>query len=94
MTFLLCCGMLVFIAFAKIAQLERRSFDNAVAYAIVIAALISLAIAARWSASKLARSPEGVLQFEEAAEPAIFALDLHRDGVTPIATSLTQGDIE
>ena len=29
---------------------------------------------------------EGKLQFEEAEEPAVFALDLHRDGVTPMAT--------
>jgi len=91
MTFLLFGGF-VFSAFAKIAQLERRSFDDTVAYTAVIAALAALAICARWSASRLAKSPEGVLQFEEAAEPAIFALDLHRDGVTPIAEHAGDND--
>jgi len=70
---------------AKAAQLERNSFDNAAAYAAVVGLLAAIAICARWSATRLAKSPEGVLQFEEAAEPAVFALDLHRDGVTPIA---------
>jgi hypothetical protein len=69
---------------AKAAQLERDSFDNAAGYATAVGALAAVAIGARWSATKLARSPEGEIQFEEAAEPAVFALDLHRDGVTPI----------
>jgi hypothetical protein len=50
-----------------------------------VGVLLALGICGRWSASRLAKSPEGELQFEEAAEPAVFALDLHRDGVTPIA---------
>jgi hypothetical protein len=37
-----------------------------------------------WSATRLAKSPEGELQFEEAAEPAIQRLGLDRDGVVPI----------
>ena len=68
-------------------QLERDSFGNAPGYAAVVGLLATLAIGLRWSATRLAKSPEGVLQFEEAAEPAVFALDLHRDGVTPIARS-------
>jgi uncharacterized membrane protein len=70
---------------AQAAQLERDSFDSAAGYAAVVGLLTALAIWARWSATRLANSPEGELQFEEAAEPAIFALDLHRDGVTTIA---------
>jgi hypothetical protein len=84
MTFLI-CSMFIFTVVAKAVQLERRSFENSPAYAAVIVGMAALAICARWRTSALARSPEGVLQFEETAEPAIFGLDLHRDGVTPIS---------
>ena len=67
--------------------MERDSFDDALGYGTIVGALLVLAVCGRWSASRLAKSPEGELQFEEAAEPAVFALDLHRDGVTPIALS-------
>jgi hypothetical protein len=77
--------MVIFQVMVKGAQLERDSFDDATGYAAVIGLLTTLAIAARWSATRLAKSEEGALQFEEAAEPAIFALDLHRDGITVTA---------
>jgi hypothetical protein len=48
--------------------------------------LAALAICLRWSTARLAKSPEGELQFEDALDPTIFALNLHRDGVTTIAT--------
>jgi hypothetical protein len=69
----------------RAAQLERDSFDNAARYAAMVGVLAALAIGARWNATRLARSEAGALRFEEAEEPAVFALDLHRDGVTPIA---------
>jgi hypothetical protein len=74
-------GMLWLPSLVKVAQLERDSFDNVGHYAAGVGLLAAIAIGAR-----LAISSEGELRFEEAAEPAIFALDLHRDGVTPIAT--------
>jgi len=85
-TFLL-FGLLIFIVIIGAAQLERDSFDYWPGYAAIIGLLMTLAICVRWSASRLAKSPEGVLQFEEAADPAVFALDLHRDGVTPVEFS-------
>jgi hypothetical protein len=78
-------GMLILPWVVKTAQWERDSFDNAANYAAVVGALALLAIGARWSTARMAKSPEGALQFEDAMEPAIFALDLHRDGVTPVA---------
>jgi len=92
-TFIL-SGVVIFIVIVRGAQLERDSFDDAAAYAILLGALLTLAICARWSATRLAKSPEGVLQFEEAAEPAVFALDLHRDGVTPISSVLPELHVE
>jgi hypothetical protein len=80
----LLCSLGIFGLIVQAAREERDSFDSTPAYTLLIGLLATLAIAARWSASRLARSPEGVLQFEEAAEPAVFVLDLHRDGVTSI----------
>jgi hypothetical protein len=80
------CVLVILPLLAKAVELERDSFDNAAGYAVVVGLLAAIAIWARWSATRLAKSPEGELHFEEAAEPAVFALDLHRDGVTPIAT--------
>ncbi|MES1258069.1 MAG: hypothetical protein ABUS51_06550, partial [Acidobacteriota bacterium] len=82
----LLCSLLGFTALVKAAQLERDSFDDAAGYAALVGLLAALAIGVRWSATRLAKSPEGELRFEEAAEPAVFALDLHRDGVTPVSS--------
>ena len=76
-TFLLAVS-LIFMLLIKAAQLERDAFDHPVAYAAILALLTSLAIGLRIA------SPGGELQFEEVPEPAIFALDLHRDGITPL----------
>jgi CubicO group peptidase (beta-lactamase class C family) len=81
---LLLSGMLIFLVIVKAAQLERDSFDDAAGYAVVVGLLTTVAIGARWSATRLAESPEGELQFEEAAEPAIQRLGLDRDGVVPV----------
>jgi CubicO group peptidase (beta-lactamase class C family) len=78
-------GMVTLPWIVKTAQLERDSFDHLADYAAMIGVLATLAIGARWSAARLAKSEEGALKFEDAMEPTIFALDLHRDGVTPIA---------
>ncbi len=88
---LLLSGMVVLPALVKAAQLERDSFDNPARYAAVAGLLAALAICARCSATRLAKSPEGELQFEEAAEPAVFSLDLHRDGVTPMVPPRESG---
>ena len=74
-------AFLAFILLGEGTRLERDSFDHAGDYGVLVGVLLALAIAARWSASR----DHGELQFEEAEEPEVFALDLHRDGVTPIA---------
>ena len=75
----------IFTALAKAAQVERDAFEDPVRYSFIAAGLLVLAIGARWRVSRLAESYEGALQFEEESDPAIFILDLHRDGVTSIA---------
>ena len=79
---LLLCSLVFFTGMVNAAELERELFDNASGYAALVALLLAFAICARRSATRFAKSPEGQLQFEEAAEPAVYALDLHRDGVT------------
>jgi CubicO group peptidase (beta-lactamase class C family) len=79
---LVLCGFVVLPALLEAARVERDSFDSGGEYAVLVGALAAAAIGARWSATRLARSFEGELRFEEIAEPEVFALDLHRDGVT------------
>jgi hypothetical protein len=83
MTFLLLVGF-IFNVIAKAVQFERKLFEDARGFATLIAILIAIAICMWWRTTMLSRSPEGELQFEDAADPAIFALDLHRDGMTPM----------
>ncbi len=67
------------------AELETRALYEHALYAAVFVGLMAGAAVARWRTTAQARSEEAVLRFDEAAEPAIHALDLHRDGVTPRA---------
>jgi len=65
------------------AELEMRAFNEPALYAAVLVGLMAGAVAARWRTTAQARSEEAALRFDEAAEPDIYALDLHRDGGTP-----------
>ena len=76
-TFLLCLN-LGFLAIVKAALMERDSFDNASGYTSAVGLLTALAVAARWSVTKLAASSEAELHFEESAELAVLALNLPR----------------
>jgi len=74
---------LIFVL-AWVAPIERRALDNPTQMARLVLVLSSLAGLAIWRASASARSAEATrLQFEEEPTPAIFALDLHRDGTPP-----------
>jgi len=74
----LMCVMLFLPAIMEAVKWERGSFDNPARYAALVGVLAALAFTARWSAMRLAKSAEGKLQFEEAAEPAVLALNLNR----------------
>lgn len=86
MTFLLCTGG-VLSSIAKAVQLERRTFEDAIGYTVMVATLALIGACLWWRNRTFARSPAGALQFEEAADPAIFGLNLHRDGITPMPHS-------
>ena len=67
------------------ADLELRALNNPVRYAISLLWLVIAAVLLRWRTSAQAKSEGAVLQFEEVPIPAVAPLDLHRDGVTPLA---------
>ncbi len=67
----------------KGAEVERRALGDPAMFVRMVVVLGILAALARWRTSAAARSLEFQLRFEEEPEPAIFALDLHRDGVPP-----------
>lgn len=66
------------------ADREMAALGNAALYVIILCVLITVALLARWRTAAAARSEEGQVQFEEMPEPAIFALNLHRDGVMTV----------
>lgn len=68
----------------KGAGVERRALDDPGSFLKMVVVLGILAGFARWRTSALAKSPQSELRFEEEPTPAIFALDLHRDGTPPI----------
>lgn len=54
------------------------------AFLSLILVLVAVVLLARWRTRRLARTSEGEPDFDENAEPVIFSLDLHRDGITPL----------
>jgi ABC-type Na+ efflux pump permease subunit len=72
---------------AKAVQWESLAFEDARSYAVTVATLTILAILAWWRNVRCAKSPEGALQFEQTAEPAIFTLNLPRDSANPVKTA-------
>jgi CubicO group peptidase (beta-lactamase class C family) len=81
MAFLLGVGTVLGLI-AKAVQLERGILDDSRAYAALVITLAIVALGAWWRATALSKTFEGQLQFEDAADPAVFVLDLHRDGST------------
>jgi hypothetical protein len=69
----------LFIALTAV-EFERSVLDRPAGFALMIAILCVAAACARWWSVRRASLPEATLLFEEAEAPAIFALDLHRDG--------------
>jgi len=62
-------------------RFERQALQEPRSTATMLALLGLLVVCVRWGASKL---EDEELQFEEAPDPAVLELGLHRDGVMPI----------
>lgn len=67
------------------AQLELRALQDSRSYAVLLAILGMAALLARWLTAWQVRSEDTDLRFEEMMEPVIFALEIHKDGVVPLA---------
>jgi hypothetical protein len=65
---------------ATAIKYELSALESPMGFAAMIALLCVAAAGARWWTITRANLPETALRFEEAEVPAIFALDLHRDG--------------
>jgi hypothetical protein len=76
--FLTVWSTLLFLATA--VEYEVNALQNPARYTLMIGILCVAVGGTRWWAVSRATSPDGGLLFEEAESPAIFALDLHRDG--------------
>jgi hypothetical protein len=75
---------LFLMAVSWAAELEMRAFTDANLYALTLLTLAVAAAMARWQTTAQAKSEYAELRFDEVPEPAVLALDLHRDGVTPL----------
>lgn len=74
-------SVMVLIALSEIGvDAELRALQNAGGYGAMLVVLWLAALCARCRTEAAVKSPEAVLRFEELPTPAIFALDLHRDG--------------
>ena len=73
-------GLLVLVFTVEGVALEQRALASPARYALMIVILLAAAASARWMTVARTESPEAALLFEETEAPAIFALDLHRDG--------------
>lgn len=76
--FLTVWSTLLFMATA--VEYEVNSLRSPARYALMIGILCAIAAGVRWWSVTRVSLPDAGLLFEEAEAPAIFALDLHRDG--------------
>lgn len=67
----------------KAAAFEQWALGEARIMIGLLIVLGAAAAGARWRATSIAKSDESQLSFEEEPAPAVFALDLHRDGAPP-----------
>jgi len=70
--------MMIYLIVTQASLAEREALDSGVNFTLIVALLAAAAAALCWSATKLERSPEGALQFEETAEPAVLLLNLEK----------------
>jgi len=77
-------SLLIFLLILAGANEERQAIEDPVRTAVMLAGLGVVAAAARWRASAEARSEIAETRFDEVPEPAVFALDIHKDGATPL----------
>jgi hypothetical protein len=68
----------------KGAEFERTALGDSRMFAAMIATFGIAALVARWRTSRIAKPPHSELRFEEEPAPAIYALNLHRDGTPPV----------
>ena len=61
-------------------RVEWRALQSARSSVAILIILAAIAAGLKWWSSFMTKSREVELKFEESPEPAVFALNLHRDG--------------
>jgi hypothetical protein len=80
-TFLMCSSFII-TGIVKAIQLEQWVFEDPLRYSVLCLSLAATA-ALLWSGNRArVKSGDSELQFEAEADPAVMALDLHRDGAS------------
>jgi CubicO group peptidase (beta-lactamase class C family) len=85
-SFLLCCWFAIALAM-KAARIELLALEDPASYLSAIGVLSATALAARWWSLTVGKAAGDQVKFEESENPAVLALDLHRDGVTTLPGS-------
>jgi CubicO group peptidase (beta-lactamase class C family) len=68
-----------------VARIERNLLRDWTGSAILLGVLAGAALTARWWSNSHGAPPDHGLRFEDEPDPAIYALDLHRDGTSPVS---------
>jgi len=87
MVFLGAIGLMWFVMLS--VRFERQALQEPRGTATMLALVGMAAVCVRWGATRL--DDEDELQFEEAPEPAVLELGLHRDGVMPTGPTAQSG---
>jgi hypothetical protein len=77
------CTLLFNLVVFWAARFERNALAQPGILIQILVVLGLAAVWARWRANQQARSERAELRFEEAPEPAVFALKIYKDGATP-----------
>lgn len=79
-----------------VAGAEMHALADPAQFVALVVTLVLTTLMLRWRNAGHVRSTGAELQFEESESPAVFALDLHCDGVTPlpVASELSSGTFE
>jgi CubicO group peptidase (beta-lactamase class C family) len=77
-------ALCVLLTGPETAVAERHALREIGSMLVMLALLVMVWVAVRWTTKALARGDEQEPRFEEEEPPAVLGLGLHRDGVMPI----------
>jgi hypothetical protein len=88
MVFLGALGLTYFVLLS--VKFEQQALQEPGSMATMLVLFGLAVVCVRWGTAALAKGDDAALQFEEAPEPAVLELGLHRDGVVPMEPPTTR----